>query len=175
MAPPDRGASIRKEHNMGKTELVAAPGVPQIEVTREFDAPRDLLYRAYTDPELLVQWLGPRGMTMVVDQYDLRHGGAYRYIHRDAEGNEYAFRGVFHGTPSPEGIVQTFEWEGMPGHISLDTATFEDLGGRTRLRMNSVFQSVADRDGMLQSGMEGGMNEGFDQLDELLARLAPVR
>ena len=160
---------------MGKTELVAEPGVPQIEVTREFDSPRDLLYRAYTDPELLMQWLGPRGMTMVVDQYDLRHGGTWRYIHRDAEGNEYAFRGIFHGTPSPDGIVQTFEWEGMPGHISLDTVTFEDLGGRTRLRTNSVFQSVADRDGMLQSGMEGGMNEGFDQLDELLARLASAR
>ena len=96
-------------------------------------------------------------------------------IHRDADGNEYAFRGVFHGTPSPDGIVQTFEWEGMPGHISLDTATFEGLGDRTRLRTNSVFQSVADRDGMLQSGMEGGMNEGFEQLDELLARLTAGR
>jgi uncharacterized protein YndB with AHSA1/START domain len=157
---------------MGKSNVVAPAGVPQIEVTREFDAPRDLVYRAYTDPELLVQWLGPRGMEMVIDQFDVRHGGTYRYVHRDANGNEYAFRGVFHGAPSPDGIVQTFEWEGMPGHISLDTATFEDLGGRTRLRTNSVFQSVADRDGMLQSGMEDGMNQGFEQLDELLVKLA---
>jgi len=165
----------RKERTMGKSDIIAPPGMPQIEVTREFDAPRELVYRAYTEPELLVQWLGPRGMTMTVDQYDLRHGGTWRYIHGDAEGNEYAFRGVFHGSPSLDGIVQTFEWEGMPGHISLDTATFEDLSGRTRLRTNSVYQSIADRDGMLQSGMEEGMNQGFEQLDELLIKLTSGR
>ena len=154
---------------MGKTELVAAPGVPQIEVTREFDVHRDLLYRAYTDPELLVQWLGPRGMKMVIDQYDLRHGGTWRYIHRDAEGNEYAFRGVFHGAPSPDGIVQTFEWEGMPGHVSVDTAVLEDLGERTRLVTTSLFHTTEERDGMVNSGMADGLGQSYAALDKLLA------
>ena len=99
--------------------------------------------------------------------------GSWRYIHRDADGNEFAFYGVFHGTPSPDGIVRTFEFEGTPGHVSLETATFEERGGRTLLRMNSVFQSVEDRDGMVQSGMEKGVNDSMERLDELVARLAP--
>ena len=100
---------------MGKTQITAEPGMPQIIVTREFDAPRDLLFRAHTDPELLAQWLGPRDLTMTVDQYDVRDGGKWRYVSTDAAGNEYGFHGVFHGNPSPDGIVQTFEFEGWPG------------------------------------------------------------
>jgi uncharacterized protein YndB with AHSA1/START domain len=141
-------------------------------ITREFAAPPDLLFRAYTDPDLLVQWLGPRRMTMIVDRYDVRHGGTWRYVHREADGTEYGFHGVFHGTPSLDGIVQTFEFEGVPGHVSLDSVTFEAVDERTtRLRMNSVYQSVADRDAMIQSGMEQGVDEGLDRLDELIARL----
>ena len=156
-----------------KTQIVAEPRVPQIVITREFDAPRALLYRAHTDPELLVQWLGPRRLTTHVERWDVRDGGTWRYISRDGDGTEYGFHGVFHGTPSPEGgIVQTFEFEGTPGHVSLETLTFEERGGKTLVRMNDVFQSVEDRDAMLESGMEDGLNEGYDRLDELLARLA---
>jgi uncharacterized protein YndB with AHSA1/START domain len=160
---------------MAKTQITAEPGVPQIVITREFDAPRELLFRAYTEPELLVQWLGPRRMTMIVDRFEVRDGGIWRYTHQDAAGNEHAFHGVFHGTPSPDGIVQTSEYEGSPGHVSLETATFEEHGGRTLVRLNSVFQSVEDRDRMVESGMEQGVNEGMERLDELLARLIPVR
>ena len=156
---------------MGKTQIIAAPGVPQIVITREFDAPRELLFRAHTDPELLVQWHGPRSLTLTVDRLEARHGGTWRYIHRDADGNEYAFHGVFHGAPSPEGIVRTFEFEGVPGHVSLETLTFEEHGGRTLLRANAVYQSVEDRDGMVQSGMEEGVNDSMERLDELAAGL----
>jgi uncharacterized protein YndB with AHSA1/START domain len=159
---------------MATTQLIAEPGMPQVVITREFDAPRELLFRAYTDPELIVQWLGPRALTMTVDRHEARDGGRWRFTHRDADGNEYGFHGVYHGTPSLDGIVRTFEFEGAPGHVSLETATFEERGGRTLLRLNSVFQSVEDRDGMVQSGMEQGVNEGMERLDELLARLAPA-
>ena len=156
---------------MGETQIIAEPGKQSIEITREFDAPRDLLFRAYTEPELLVQWLGPRKYEMLIDRYEVRDGGTWRYVHRDDAGHEFAFHGVFHGTPSPERMVQTFEFEGSPGHVSLDTATLEGADGRTVLRVNSVFQTVEDRDGMYESGMADGVNEGFERLDELLGKL----
>ena len=156
---------------MATTNIIAAPGVPQIVITRAFDAPTTLLFRALTDPELLVQWLGPRDLTLVIDRHDPRDGGIWRYLHRDADGNEFGFHGVFHGTPSVDGIVRTFEFEGMPGHVSLETATFEERDGKTLLRTNAVFQSVADRDGMIESGMEAGVSDSMDRLDELIARL----
>lgn len=159
---------------MTTTEIIAEPGVPQILMSRELAAPRECLFRAYTDPELLVQWLGPRRLTMTIDRFDLRDGGTWRYIHRDTDGTEHGFHGIFHGTPTPEdGIVQTSEFEGTPGHVSLETLTFEERDGRTLVRQNAVYQSVADRDAMLQSGMEAGSNEAFERLDELIARLAP--
>jgi len=157
---------------MAKLQIIAEPGVPQIVSTREFNAPRELLFRAHTEPELLAQWLGPREYTMLVDRFDVRDGGTWRYIQRDTAGNEYGFHGVFHGTPSPDSIVQTFEFEGVPGHVSLQTLTFEERGGRTLLRYNTVFQSVADRDGMIQSGMEEGAADSMERLDELVSRLA---
>jgi uncharacterized protein YndB with AHSA1/START domain len=156
---------------MGKTEITAEPGVPQVIITREFDAPRELVLRAYTDPDLLVQWLGPREYTMVIDQWEARDGGRWRYVHTDADGNEYGFHGVFHGTPSLDGAVQTFEFEGMPGHVALDTATFEDRDGKTLVRTVSSFQSVEDRDGMVASGMEHGVHDSHERLTELLSRL----
>src|SRR6266536_1837406 len=160
---------------MAKTRIIAEPGVPLIEVTREFDAPREFIYRALTEPKLLVQWLGPRRLTMTVDDLDLRHGGSWRFINREDNGTEYAFRGVFHGTPSLEGITRTFEFEGAPGHVSLETATFEEQNGKTLLRMRSAFQTVEDRDGMIQSGMESGVNESMDRLDELIAKSLTAR
>jgi len=160
---------------MATTRIIAEPGAPRIVITREFAAPRDLRFRAHTDPELLVQWLGPRTLTMTVARLDARDGGRWHYTHRDADGNEYGFRGVFHGTPSPDGIVRTFEFEGAPGHVSLETMTFSEHAGKTVVRAIAVFQSVEDRDAAIQSGMEQGFNDSMERLDELVAKLTPVR
>jgi uncharacterized protein YndB with AHSA1/START domain len=156
---------------MSKTRIDAPEGVPFIDVSREFDAPRDLVFQAYTDPGLLVQWMGPRKYEMVIDTWEPRAGGSWRFVHKDGD-NAWGFHGVFHGEQTPDGMTQTFEFEGAPGHVSLDTLTLEERDGRTTARTHSVFQSVADRDAMIASGMEDGMNDGFDRLDELLARLA---
>jgi uncharacterized protein YndB with AHSA1/START domain len=156
---------------MGKTQITAEPGIPQIVMTREFDAPRDLVFHAYTDPELIARWLGPRDLTMTIDHYDVRDGGRWRYVSTDAQGNDYGFHGVFHGTPSPDGIVQTFEFEGVPGHVSLDTVTLEERDGRTLVRSVTSFQSVEDRDGMVAAGMERGVRDSDERLAELLTTL----
>jgi uncharacterized protein YndB with AHSA1/START domain len=155
---------------MAKTNVIAEPGKQEIVITRILDAPRDLVFKAYTDPNAIPQWWGPRNLTTVVDQMDVRPGGIWRFVHRDAEGNEYGFHGVYHDVVSPERIVSTFEFEGMPGHVLLSTMTFEEQDGKTKLTDASVFQSVEDRDGMLQSGMEGGASESMDRLDEYLAK-----
>ena len=156
---------------MTQTDIVAVPGRPQIVITRDFRAPRDLLFQAYTDPELLVQWLGPRTMRMSVDRLDARDGGTWRYVHYQPDGEEHAFHGVYHGTPSPDGIVQTYEYERMPGHVSLNTVTFDERGSTTTFRQNTVFQSVSDRDGYVRSGMEEGVRTSMERLGELLAAL----
>jgi uncharacterized protein YndB with AHSA1/START domain len=156
---------------MPKPRIVAEPGIPQILMTTEFDAPRELLLRAFTDPDLIVQWLGPRRLKMTIDEHDPRDGGRWRYVHHDAGGNAFGFHGVFHGTPSLDGIVRTFEFEGMPGHVSLETVTFEERSGGTLLRENSVFLSVEDRDGMIGSGMEEGANDSMERLEELVRGL----
>lgn len=151
--------------------VTAEPASTLVIVEREVNAPRDLVFRAFTDPALLAQWLGPRRLTMRVEEYDVRHGGVYRYVHVDTDGTEYVFRGTFHGDPSPDRMVQTFEFLGYPGHVSLDTLDLVDRGPRTLVRTSSVFQSVEDRDGMLAHGMTGGMEEGYQRLEELAARL----
>jgi uncharacterized protein YndB with AHSA1/START domain len=156
---------------MSKTQITAEPGIPQVIIEREFDAPRDLVFRAFTDPELIVKWLGPRDLTMTIDEYDVRDGGRWRYISTDADGNEYGFHGLFHGTPSPDGTVQTFEFEGMPGHVTLDTMTLVERDGRTLVRTVSSFQSIEDRDGMVASGMERGVHDSHERLTELLAEM----
>ena len=156
---------------MSKTHITAEPGIPLIVITREFDAPRDLVFLAFTDPELLVQWLGPRDLTMTVDRYDVRDGGKWRYLHADAQGNAFGFHGVFHGDPSPDAIVQTFEFEGVPGHVKLDTTTLEQRDGVTLVRTVSAFTSTADRDAMIASGMERGVRDSDERLEELLAKL----
>ncbi len=159
---------------MSTTQIDAPAGVPFIDMCREFNAPRDLVYRAYADPELLIQWLGPRRYRMTIERYDLRDGGRWRYIHADDEGHQWGFHGVFHGTPSPDGIVQTFEFEGAPGHVALDQLTLETRGSKTLVRTHSVYQTVQARDSMVAGGMALGVDEGYARLDELLARLAPV-
>lgn len=157
---------------MSMPEIVVEPGKLEIVVTMTFNAPRALVFQAYIDPALIPQWWGPRYLTTEIDQLDARPGGRWRFVQRDPDNNEYAFHGVFHEVSAPDRIVQTFEYEGMPGHVSLDTAVFEDLGGgRTRVVSQSVFQSLEARDGMAASGMEIGINEGYDRMSELLAAL----
>jgi uncharacterized protein YndB with AHSA1/START domain len=159
---------------MNKTIITAEPGKQELFITREFDYPRELVFKAYTDPKLYVQWLGPRGLTMTLEKFEPRSGGEYRYIHSDRNGNTYAFHGVYHEVAAPERIINTFEYEGLPenGHVNLETAVFEELpGSRTRLVAQAVYQSVTDRDGQMQAGMERGVVEGFERLDELLAKL----
>ena len=159
---------------MGTTRITAERGLPFADIEREFDAPRELLFRAHVDPELLVRWLGPRRMTMVVDRLEVRDGGRWRFVHRDTDGTEHGFHGVFHGEPSVDGILQTWEWEGLPGHVALESLTFEEHDGRTTLRVHAVSQSVEDRDGMIESGMEEGLDDGYARLDELVAGLVPI-
>jgi uncharacterized protein YndB with AHSA1/START domain len=154
-----------------QTTITAEPGKQELFITREFDAPRELVFRAHTDPDLYVKWLGPRGYEMVLEAFEPVSGGKYRYLHKDQAGNEYRFYGAIHEM-SPDRMVQTFEFDGYPGHVSLDCMTLEELpGSRTRITIQSLFQSVADRDGMLQSGMESGVNEGYERLDELIETL----
>jgi uncharacterized protein YndB with AHSA1/START domain len=152
-----------------RTATVTTPSDREIRAERIFDAPRDRVYAAYTDPELIPQWYGPRGTTTVVDKMDVRVGGAWRFVMPSPDGSETAFRGTYREVTPPERIVQTFEWEGMPGHVAVETATFEDLGDRTKVTTVSLFHTPEERDGMLASGMERGMNETYARLDELLA------
>jgi len=157
--------------NKNKTTIIAEPGKQEMRITREFDAPRDLVFQAFTDPELYVQWLGPRRLTTMLDTFEPRSGGRWRYLKKDQSGHEFGFHGVYHEVRAPERIIDTFEFEGLPeaGHVALETLTLEELaGGRTRLTAQSVFQSVADRDGALQSGMEEGLNDSYERLTELL-------
>ena len=156
---------------MSKTQITAAPGMPQVIVSREFDAPRELVFRTYTEPELLAQWWGPRDLKTTIDRHEARDGGRWRYVHTDAQGNTHGFHGVFHGAPSPEAIVQTFEFEGAPGHVKLDTTTLQQRGNATLVRTVSAFQSVADRDAMVASGMERGVRDSDNRLEDLLTSL----
>ncbi|MXM62587.1 polyketide cyclase [Streptomyces sp. HUCO-GS316] len=160
--------STTDRHHRNETRIVADPDLPTIVIIREFDAPPERVFRAYTDPDLVVQWLGPRRLTMRIDQYDARSGGSYRYVHRDDDGTDYGFHGVFHEVRPNERIVQTFTYEGFPDGVSLETAVFEDIGGRTRVTGKSLMDSIEARDAMLKSGMERGVREGHERLDELL-------
>jgi len=154
------------------TATLTTPGDREIHVERVFDAPRDTVWALMNDPQLIPEWWGPRRMTTTVDRYDFRPGGSWRFVHVDGDGQEHAFRGDFREIEAPERIVRTFEWEGMPGHVSVETATFEDLGEQTRLTVVSVFDDRADRDGMVAAGMERGLQETYRRFDELLARRA---
>jgi len=154
-----------------KTVVTAEPGKQELFITREFDAPRELLFKAHTDPDLYIKWVGPKDMTMTIEKWECYEGGSYKFTH-ERGGHKYAFFGVNHEIAAPERIIGTFEFDGLPerGHVILGTTKFEDLpGGRSRIVHQSVFQSVADRDGMIQSGMESGVNDGYEKLDELLA------
>jgi uncharacterized protein YndB with AHSA1/START domain len=152
--------------------LVAVPGKQEIVMTSVLDGPRELVFKAYTEPGLIEQWWGPRRYTTVVDRLEARRGGVWRFLNRDSQGREYGFHGVYHEIRPPERIVSTFEYEGTPGQVSLETTIFEEHAGRTTVTSRSVFQSVADRDEMLKEGMEEGAIETMDRLAELLSRRA---
>ncbi|MDQ1486118.1 MAG: hypothetical protein QOJ62_1811 [Actinomycetota bacterium] len=153
-----------------ETAITADPDVPLVRITREFDAPPAKVFRAHTDPELVAQWLGPRRHTMRIDHYDCRTGGSYRYV-LTSDGNEFGFHGCFHEVRPSELIVQTFTFEGFPDGVALERLVLEDLrDGRTRLTATSLVDSFEGRDAFVASGMESGVREGYDRLDELLAR-----
>ncbi len=153
-----------------ETTKVTLPSDLEILVTREFDAPRDAVYKDMTDPKLVPHWWALRNTTTTVDKMDVRPGGSWRFISREADGSENASRGEYRELIPGEKIVQTFEWEPMAGHISEETGTLTDLpGGRTLFTSRSRFSSKEDRDGMVQSGMESGLRQTYERLDELLA------
>jgi uncharacterized protein YndB with AHSA1/START domain len=157
---------------MTKSNTIAEPGKHEIIMTRVFSAPRELVFKVMTDPTLIPHWWGPGQYTTIVDKMDVREGGLWRYIQRNQHGNEFAFHGVYHSITPPERVIDTFEFEGMPGHVILETMTLEaQADGATMLTVSSIFQSVADRDGMLSSGMEEGARESYDRLDQLLKTL----
>jgi uncharacterized protein YndB with AHSA1/START domain len=155
-----------------ETEITADDKVPVIRITREFDAPPSKVFRAHTDPELVAQWLGPCDLEMTIDYFDCQTGGAYRYVHRQDE-EEFGFYGSFHEVRPNEVIVQTFTFEGVPDSVSLERNQFEALeDGRTRLTVTSLVGSFEERAAMLASGMEYGVREGYEKLDELLRNAA---
>ena len=159
------------EKTSGATTFTT-PSDREIRMTRVFNALRELVFQAHTDAQHIPHWWGPRLLTTTVDTIDVRPGGAWRVVQHDPEGNEYGFRGEFREVVPPERLVYTFEFEGMPGHILVETVTFEEHDGKTTVSSTALFTSVEDRDGMLESGMESGAIESWDRLEELLGRLS---
>jgi uncharacterized protein YndB with AHSA1/START domain len=154
-----------------ETTIEADPNLPTIRIIRDFDAPPDRVFKAWVDPELIVQWLGPKSSEIRIDKWDARTGGSYRYASVQDGEEVAAFYGSFHEVRPGERLVQTFTWEGMPDGVSLDTMTFEDLGdGRTRTDGLSVVDSFEGRDAIMASGMDVGVDEGYVKLDALLAQ-----
>jgi uncharacterized protein YndB with AHSA1/START domain len=152
-------------------KLTIPEGLPFIDFEREFDFPVAEVFRAHKEPGLIAQWLGPRRTQIQIDHYDFRTGGSYLYRHTGPDGRSYAFRGIFHTVRENDVAIQTFEFDGYPDVVSIEFMTFEDLGGgRSRLRGHAVYPGMEARDGMAQSGMEGGMSEGYQRLEELLGR-----
>ena len=163
--------ATKGEITMPETEYTIEPGSQCIISTVVLDAPRELVYKAYTDPKLFAQWWGPRRYTNHIEKFDIRRGGEWRVIQRGADGGEHPFRGVTHEAIAPELICQTFEYEPMAGHVALQTATFEALGNKTKITACITFQTVMDRDGMVASGMQSGADESTERLAELLETL----
>ena len=156
-----------------KTTVTAEPGKQELYIIREFDAPRELLFRAHTEADLYEKWVGPKDMKMWVEEMNAVPGGSFRFVH-ERDGHKYTFFGVYHDVTAPERLIGTFEFDGLPerGHVILGTTKFEELpNGRSRLVHQSVFQSVQDRDGMIASGMERGVNDGYEKLDSLLENM----
>ena len=158
---------------MSKTNIIAEPGKQEVAITRIFNAPRDLVFRMYTDPATVPDWWGPRSMQTRVDRMEVKKGGVWRYIQQESGGgNEFAHNGVYHEVAAPERLINTYEFEGYPGVVGLVTTTFEELeGGKTKFTELTLYPSVEVREGVLQSGMTEGAMELFDRLEELLGKL----
>jgi uncharacterized protein YndB with AHSA1/START domain len=153
-----------------KNATLTTPSDREIRIERIFNAPRERLWKALTDPAQVAQWWG-RGNKLVVERMEVERGGHWRFVEHAPEGTQ-GFEGRFAEVTPPERVVQTFEWDGMPGHVALETMTLEDLGdGRTKLVTVSLFHTTMDRDGMLQSNMAEGVNQSYTALDQLLARV----
>jgi len=148
---------------------VTTKGDRGLHIERVFDAPRERVFAVFIDPELIPRWWGPHGTETIVEEMDARTGGDWRYLTRGSDGTEITFRGTYREVTHPERIVQTFEWDGMPGYVSLDSSEFVDLGEQTKVVTTSTFLFGEERDGMIESGMEGGLNETYERLDAVLA------
>ncbi len=154
---------------MAKTGFTADKEKREVVVTRVFECPRELIWKAYTDPEMIPKWWGPAKYSTRVDKMDAREGGMWRFVHSDSSGKEYAFHGIYREMSKPERIVSTFVFEGAPGKEIIDTLTLEDLGeGKTLYASRSAYESIKDFEGMISSGMESGMRESLDRLAKLV-------
>lgn len=163
----------KKGSTNDSTLLTVVPGKQEVIVKRIFNAPRELVFKIFTDPKHIPNWWGPKILKTIVEKMDVRPGGIWRFIQSDPEGKEYAFHGVYHEVTQDERIINTFEFEGLPekGHVILETQKFEELSGnKTQLILHSVYQSVEDRDGMINAGMESGFTESMDRLEELIIK-----
>jgi uncharacterized protein YndB with AHSA1/START domain len=157
---------------MGRNNLVVERHERAFTMSRVFDAPREFVWKVYTDPAMVPKWWGLRASMTIVDKMDVKVGGVWRYIQIDAEGNEYAFNGVYTEVEAPERLTYTFEFEPMAGHVCTDTILFEEVaGGKTKITARTTFDTLEDLEGMLQSGMEEGAVETWDRLEELLAKV----
>lgn len=164
---------MNSEANARNPTTISIVGDTEVRIERAFDAPRQLVWDAHTDPDLMCEWLGPRRLEMTVQEMDVRPGGSYRYTHRDpaTDGGPFVFFGEFREVEPPRLLVQTFQFEGNEHPPSVDRVELEELeDGRTRLVVTAILDSIEDREAMLQSGMEKGVSEGYEKLDELLAR-----
>ncbi len=159
-------AAIVKE----QTEFIVEPGKQEIVISRVFNARRERVFKTIIDRALVPLWWGPSRFTTIVDRMDARPGGLWRYINRDKAGNEYGFHGVYHDVVPFERVVYTNEFEGMPGHVALESATFREIDGKTEMTAKVVYQSIEDRDGIVASGMEEGVRETYDRLADLVEK-----
>jgi uncharacterized protein YndB with AHSA1/START domain len=160
---------MTNDQQQAQKATITTPTDREIRIERVFDAPRAKVFATFTNPDLIPEWWGPRETTTIVDEMDVRTGGRWRFVNRTSDGSETAFRGAYREVTPPERIVQTFEWEPMAGHVSVETATFEDMGDRTKVTTVSLFHTTEECDGFLASGMERGLNETYSRLDEVLA------
>ena len=161
---------IGVENIMSNVDIVAESGKQTIQITQIFDAPRDLVWRISNDPKLLPMWWGPKMLKTDVEKMEVKTGGSWRVVQHDPEGNEFTFNGVYHCV-KPYQTIRTMEWEGMPGHVLLESIKMEEIDGKTKVTNNTVFQSVEDRDGMVETGMKDGVVESYDRFVELLKKL----
>ncbi|MGB8232388.1 MAG: SRPBCC family protein [Methanobacterium sp.] len=155
---------------MSNVDFVAEPGKQTIVITQIFDAPRDLVWKIITDPKLVPRWWGPKMLKNNVEKMEIKTGGSWRIVQQDPEGNKFIFHGVYHDV-KPYQVTRTMEWEGMPGHVLLESVKMEEIDGKTKVTNNTVFQSVEDRDGMVETGMKGGVDESYDRFNELLKEI----